>query len=198
MPFAALQPYNPAGWQGEGNDCNGIISGSSPQTWQQGTGNLLQQKCQHWLDHVDDHIHRIQLDYTFMHIKHLREQETSYLHDTHGHRVNNRTRIGGCLLQRKGLSPHQASQLHRWIIKHGFTKSVLQSDHETSLMQLVSTIATDLKLPTRISPPCVVHLGMWTSGGRVSQNRTSLLDALFCLEPSGNTTPSIIQLQVMI
>ena len=43
------------------------------------------------------------------------------------------------LTLKKGYTPHQAAQLHRWIIKHGFTKSVLQSDHETSLMQLVST-----------------------------------------------------------
>ena len=55
------------------------------------------------------------------------------------------------LTSKKGYTPHQAAQLHRWIIKHGFTKSVLQSDHETSLMQLVSTVATDLKLPTRVT-----------------------------------------------
>ena len=57
------------------------------------------------------------------------------------------------LTSKKGYTPYQAAQLHRGIIKHGFTKGVLQSDHETSLMRLVSTVATDLKLPTRVSPP---------------------------------------------
>ena len=60
------------------------------------------------------------------------------------------------LTSKKGYTPHQAAQLHRWIVKHGFTKSILQSDHATSLMQLVNTVSTDLKLPTlptRVSPP---------------------------------------------
>ena len=34
-----------------------------------------------------------------------------------------------------------------------FTKSILQSDAETSLTQLVNTVAADLNLPTRASPP---------------------------------------------
>ena len=38
------------------------------------------------------------------------------------------------LTSKKGYTPHQAAQLHRWIVKHGFTKSVLQSDHEASLV----------------------------------------------------------------
>ena len=52
-----------------------------------------------------------------------------------------------------GYTPHQAAQLQRWIVKHGFAKSALQSDTETSLMQLVNTVATDFNLPTRVSPP---------------------------------------------
>ena len=54
---------------------------------------------------------------------------------------------------KKSYTPHQAAQLHRWIVKHGFAKSILQSDAETSLMQLVNTMAADLNLPTRVSPP---------------------------------------------
>ena len=38
-------------------------------------------------------------------------------------------------------------------MKHGFTKSILQSDAETALMQFVNTVSTDRKLPTRVSPP---------------------------------------------
>ena len=40
----------------------------------------------------------------------------------------------GVLTSKKGYTPHQAAQLHRWIGKHGFTKSILQSDANTSLM----------------------------------------------------------------
>ena len=77
------------------------------------------------------------------------------------------------LTSKKGYTPHQAAQLHRWIIKHGFTKSVLQSDHETSLMQSVSTVATDLKLPTSVSPPYSHQ-----SQGKVERFHRNLFDQL--------------------
>ena len=57
------------------------------------------------------------------------------------------------LTSKKGYTPHQAAQLHQWAVKHGFAKSILQSDAETSLMQLVNTVAADLNLPARVSPP---------------------------------------------
>ena len=57
------------------------------------------------------------------------------------------------LTSKKGYTPHQPAQLHRWVLKHGFTKSILQLAAETSLMQLVNTVAADLNLPTRVSPP---------------------------------------------
>ena len=103
----------------------------------------------------EENISIIQLDYTFMHDPHQAPQRTGRPHTyTILTAIESTTGLGlAVLTSKKGYTPHQAAQLHRWIIKHGFTKSVLQSDHETSLMQLVSTIATDLKLPTRVSPP---------------------------------------------
>ena len=78
--------------------------------------------------------------------------KTSYLH--HPSAIESTTGLCTAVLtSKKGYTPHQATQLHRWIVKHGFTKSILQSDTETSLMQLVNTVVTDLDLPTRVSPP---------------------------------------------
>ena len=58
-------------------------------------------------------------------------------------------------------------------MRHGFTKSVLQSDAETSLMQLVNTVAADLNLPTRVSPPYSHH-----SQGKVERFHRNLFDQL--------------------
>ena len=77
------------------------------------------------------------------------------------------------LTSKKGYTPHQAAQLQRWMIKRGFTKSVLQTDHETSLMQLVSTVATALKLPTIVSPPYSHQ-----SQGKVERFHRNLFDQL--------------------
>ena len=84
--------------------------------------------------------------------QHLRGQVNLHLH--HPYAIE--STMGLCtavLTSKKRYTPHQAAQLHHWIVKHGFTKSILQSDHETSLMQLINTVSTDLKLPTRVSPP---------------------------------------------
>ena len=57
---------------------------------------------------------------------------------------------------KKRYTLHQAAQLHRWIVKQSLaSQSILQSDAETSLMQLVNTVAADLNLlqVTRESPP---------------------------------------------
>ena len=66
------------------------------------------------------------------------------------------------LTSKKGYAPHQATQLHRWIVNLRFAKSILQSDAETSLMQLVNTVAADLNLPTRVSPLYnkVIHINL--------------------------------------
>ena len=72
-------------------------------------------------------------------------RKTSHLHHPYSHRVYDGTLYSSAYFE-KGYTPHQAAQLHRWIVKHGFTKSILQSDAETSLMQLVNTVSTDLKL----------------------------------------------------
>ena len=79
-------------------------------------------------------------------------KETSYLHNTDGHRVDIWTRIGGAYFIEKlyATSSSTTTSLDHQAWIH---KSVLQSDRETSLMQLVSTVATDLKLPTGVSPP---------------------------------------------
>ena len=75
-----------------------------------------------------------------------------------------------CLLP-KGYAPHQAAQLHRWIVKHSFTKSILQSDAETSLTQLVNTVATDLNLPGYHHFTHVSHKGRWKcSTGMVEES----------------------------
>ena len=75
--------------------------------------------------------------------------------------------------KKKGYAPHQAAQLHRWIVKHGFTKSILQSDAETSLMQLVDTVSADLNLPTRVSSPYSHQ-----SQGKVERFHQNLFDQL--------------------
>ena len=124
----------------------------------------------------DESVSIIQLDYTFMHDPRQsisEDRQASHLHDTHGHRAYI-TGLGVAVLtSQKGYRPHQASQLHHWIIKHGFAKSVLQSDHETSLMQLVGTVATDLKLPTSVSPPYSHQ-----SQGKVERFHRNLFDQL--------------------
>ena len=122
-----------------------------------------------------ENISIIQLDYTFMHDPHQAPQRTGKPHTyTILTAIESTTGIGlAVLTSKKGYTPHQASQLHRWIIKHGFTKSVLPSDHETSLMQLVSTIATGLKLPTRVSP-----LYSHQSQGKVERFHRNLFDQL--------------------
>ena len=112
--------------------------------------------CQHRRQYQqEENISIIQPDYTFMHDPHQAPQRTGRPHTyTILTAIESTTGLGlAVLTSKKGYTPHQAAQLHRWIIRHGFTKSVLQSDHETALMQLVSTVATDLKLPTRVSPP---------------------------------------------
>ena len=123
----------------------------------------------------EENVSIIQLDYTFMRDPHQAPQrqgrQTTFTILT---AIESTTGLGlAVLTSKKGYTPHQAAQLHRWIIKHGFTKSVLQSDHETSLMQLVSTVATDLKLPTRVSPPYSHQ-----SQGKVERFHRNLFDQL--------------------
>ena len=78
------------------------------------------------------------------------------------------------LTSKKGYTPHQASQLRRWIIKHGFTKSVLQSDHDTSLMQLVSTVAADLNfLPESVHLTHIRFKARW--GGSIETSLTNFV-----------------------
>ena len=132
---------------------------------QQAKGRGGQHRRQH---QQDENISIIQLDYTFMHDPHQPPQHSgephTYTH-SYGHRVHNRT-----ALQCQRRATHH---IHRWIVKHGFTRSVLQSDHETSLMQLVSTVASDLKLPTRASPPYSHQ-----SQGKVERFHRNLFDQL--------------------
>ena len=81
------------------------------------------------------------------------DRETSYLHDTYGHRVYIRTWIGSAYIDERLYA--SSSSTNYIVGSSSIYKSVLhcQSDHETTLMQLVSTVDTDLKLPTRVSPP---------------------------------------------
>ena len=65
--------------------------------------------------------------------------KTSHLHHPYTAIESTTGLCTAALTSKKGYTPHQAAQLHRWIVKHGFTKSILQSDAETSLMQLVNT-----------------------------------------------------------
>ena len=122
----------------------------------------------------DENVSIIQLDCTFTHDSHQPPQrwQTSYLHHPYSHRVYDGT-LYSSAYTKKGYTPHQAAQLHRWIAKHGFTKSILQSDHETSLMQLVNRVSTDLKLPTRVSPPYSHQ-----SQGKVERFHRNLFDQL--------------------
>ena len=123
---------------------------------QQAKGRGGQHRRQH---QKEENVSIIQLDYTFMHDPHQAPRRQGQQHTfTILTAIESTTGLGLAVpSSKKGYTPHQAAQLHRWIIKHGFTKSVLQSDHETSLMQLVSTVATDLKLPTRVSPPLLTE-----------------------------------------
>ena len=116
---------------------------------------------QHRRRQQEENISIIQFDYTFMHDPHQAPQRQGRQHTytiLTAMAIESTTGLGlAVLTSKKGYTPHQAAQLHRWIIKHGFTRSVLQSDHETSLMQLVSTVASDLKLPTRVSTPYIIY-----------------------------------------
>ena len=78
-----------------------------------------------------------------------------------------------CLPQRRAI---RHTKQHNYIVGSSSMdsqRSVLQSDHETSLMQLVSTVATDLKLPTRVSPPYSHQ-----SQGKVERFHRNLFDQL--------------------
>ena len=111
---------------------------------------------QHRQQHQEGDISIIQLDYTFMYDPHQAPQQSGRPH-TYTILTAIESTTGLCtavLTSKKSYTPHQAAQLHRWIVKHGFTKSILQSDAETSLMQLVNTVSSELNLPTRVSPPC--------------------------------------------
>ena len=98
---------------------------------QQAKGRGGQHRRQH---QQEENVSFIQLDYTFTRHPHQAPQrqgrQTTFtiltaIESTIGLRL-------AVLTSKKGYTPHQAAQLHRWIIKHGFTKSVLQSDHNIS------------------------------------------------------------------
>ena len=120
-----------------------------------------------------------QLDHTFTHDPHQAPQRSSKPHTyTILTAIESTTDLCTAVLtSKKGYTPHQAAQLHRWIVKHGFTKSILQSDAETALMQLVNTdcytVSTDLKLPTRVSSPYSHQ-----SQGKVERFHRNLVDQL--------------------
>ena len=107
--------------------------------------------------HPEENISVTQLHYTFMHDPHAPPQRSGrqqVCYDPHSHRGYHWIMYRSTYFQiYKGYARHQATQLHCWVVKHGFTKSILQSDAETSLTQVVNTVATDLNLPTRVSPP---------------------------------------------
>ena len=131
---------------------------------------------QHHRQHQqEENISIIQLDYTLMHDPHQAPQRTGRPHTfTILAAIESTPGLGlAVLTSKRGYTPHQAAQRHRWIIKHGLTNSVLQSGHETSLMQLVSTVATGLKLPTRVSPPYSHQ-----SQGKVERFHRNLFDQL--------------------
>ena len=103
----------------------------------------------------EENISIIQLDYTFMHDPH----QPPFVHGKpHTYTFLRPSSLQQdstwqCLHQRRAT--HHIKQ-HNYIVglwSTALQKAWLQSDHETSLMQLVGTVATDLKLPTRVSPP---------------------------------------------
>ena len=119
--------------------------------------------------------HHTQLDYASIHDPHVHPQRSgkqqtytilTHFETTTGLRI-------AVLISKKGHTAHHIAQLHHWIVKHSFTKSILQSDVETSLMQLVNTMAADLDLPTRVSPP-----SLYWSQGKAEGLRRNLFDQL--------------------
>ena len=102
-----------------------------------------------------------------------RIRQTSYLHHSYN-KIESATGLCTAVLTSKeDYTPHQAAQLHRGIVHRGLTKSISQSDAETSSMQLVNTVSTDLKLPTRVSPPCSHQ-----SQGKVERFHRNFFDQL--------------------
>ena len=95
---------------------------------------------QHWKQHEqEENISVTQLDYTFTRDPHQPPQRSRKPH-TYTILTAIDSTTGLCtavLTSKKDYTPHQATQLHCWIVKHGFMKSILQSDAETSLMQSV-------------------------------------------------------------
>ena len=139
---------------------------------QQAKGCGGQHRRQH---QQEESVSIIQLDYTFMHDPHQPPQSSGKPH-TCATLTAIESTTGLCtaaLTSKKGYMPHQTAQLHSWIAKHSFTKSILQADAETALMQLVNTVSTDLKLPTRVSPPYSHQ-----SQGKVERFRRNLFDQL--------------------
>ena len=116
-----------------------------------------------------------QLDYTFTNDPHQAPQRSGRPHTyTILTAIKSTTRLCTAVLtSKKGYTPHQVAQLHRWIAKQSFEKSILQSDAETSLMQLVNTVSSDLNLPTRMSPPYSHQ-----SQGKVETLHRNLFDQL--------------------
>ena len=76
---------------------------------------------QHRRQHHEENISIIQLDHTFMHDPHQAPQRSYTILTAIELTTGLRTAV------KKVYTPNQGAQLHRWIVKHGFTKSILQS-----------------------------------------------------------------------
>ena len=111
----------------------------------------------------------IKLCYTFMHT-------LMYIHKNQDIKIQSPsksfTSLSTAILTfRKGYSPNQAAQGHCWVVVNRITKSICQSDRETSLMQLISIVAADLNLKTRVSP-----LSSHYSQGKAKRFQRNLFD----------------------